>query len=151
MFLAPYFSEYLRQRSALMTMLGGEIFYNKAPQNTTVMNIVVLPAEDYDHGNISHGALTHKQEDFTILLVGPDEAALQRPWLELVGSGKIFESCRSVTVTSVDLGGTMFIQCILPQSSGQSITGFVLDGQEIGMPCIVIPMKGSFALPVLTP
>ena len=147
MFLAPYITEYLRQQSSLMILMSNAIYFDKAPAVVGASYIVVLPADDYDHGNISVGSLTHKQEDFTILIVGDSSTFLQQPWKALLA---ILQACRAVTVTSADLDGSMFIQCVLPQDGGSYCNGHSLEGNELGKPCIIIPCKGSCTLPTLT-
>lgn len=148
MFFSPYFTEFLRQDSEIMSLLSNQIYFEKAPANTTGQYIVVLPDEEFDNGNVSVGSLTHKQSNLTILVVGTGTAALQAPWLKFLA---VAQACRAETVESEDLGGSMFIQCVLPQNDGQYTNGVVMEGNELGSPCIVIPMKASYANPVLTP
>lgn len=146
MFTPAYFTEYLRQQEAYMEKIGGKIFYEKAPSGTVAPYLIVHPPEGFDNGNISTGVLTYKQEDFILLLVSSTTATLKGLWLDLL---EILTEARNKTITSTDLGGSIHLQCIIPQNEGQLCNGYAMEGNELGLPCIQIPVKSSASLPTV--
>lgn len=130
-----------------MTAVGSQIFHRKCPQPDLPVYIVVGTDADYDHGNITVNSLTYKQSSFTLLIVGATVTALQTPWDKLVLA---FQACRHVTVTSTELGGSMWIQCLLPiDGDGEMCDGVNLEGNELSRPCIILTLRGSHTKPTL--
>lgn len=153
MIFTSYFCHYLTQQSALSTLVNGQINLRKRPQKSDKsMYIVVNPAEAYDHGNHSTGALTTKQEDFTILIVGREKTVfdLQPVLLALlsildgVGLRQKF-----ITLSSAVPPTKVFCQCVLIQNQARFVEGAIFEGNEDGDPCYYLPMKASYDLPVL--
>lgn len=154
MLFAGYFCHRLRAQSTLMSLVNNQVTLNKRPEGwqSSSIYVVVGMAEGYDPGNHSTGTLTTKQESFTILIVGHGKTIYElTPVFNKVN--ELIEATRAMYITLSDAVPPvrMWTQCVLLQNDAQYMEGMVMDGNEQGDPCFVLPCLASFDMPIAVP